>query len=82
MIQEKVFNNLQLFEVGQVKFQWGISSQNYKLGSFVIVFNEPKLIVLVIQGLSLATASLVFISKQKTNKGKPTPPHHPTNPNF
>ena len=61
MIQEEVINNLKLLEVGHVKYLW-MSMMYPKLKSKLliglIVFDEPELIVFVIQGLSLSTASL------------------------
>ena len=54
MIQEKVINNLLIFEVGQVKYLWvSMRCPKSKLPIGFIVFDEPELIVLVIQGLSL-----------------------------
>ena len=52
MIQEKVFNNLQLL---------GMRCPQFRFPIWIIIFDELELILYVSQGLTLSTASLVFI---------------------
>ena len=68
MIQEKVINNLKILEVGHVQYLW-VSMRCLKSNLPVgfIVFDEPELIVFVIQGLSLSSASLVNCLVNKNN---------------
>ncbi len=61
MIQEKVIKNLQLLWVGVAKYlrvSMRCPKSRFPIG--IIVF-ELELIIFVIQGLTLSTASLVFL---------------------
>ena len=62
MIQEKVIKNLLLLGVGVAKqFRVSMRCPKSRFSIWIIVFDELELIIFVSQGLTLLTASLVYI---------------------
>ena len=60
MIQEKVINNLQLLGVGVAKyFRVSMRCPKSRFPIRIIVFDELEVIIVVSQGLTQSTASLV-----------------------
>ena len=65
MIQEKVIKILLLLGVGVAKYcRVSMRCPKFRFPIQIIVFDEPKLIIFVSQGLTLSTASLVFYINQ------------------
>ena len=67
MIQENIIKNLQLLGVGVAKyFRVSMRCPKSRFPICIIVFDELELIIFVIQGLTLSTASLVSHSDVAT----------------
>ncbi len=68
-IQEKVIKNLKLLGAGVAKyFRVSMTCPKSRFQIGIIVFDELELIIFVSQGLTLSTASLVFVLYIWTDK--------------
>ena len=61
LVQVKVIKNLLLLGVGVAKFRVSMRCPKSRFPFWIIVFDEPELILFECQGLTLLTASLVTI---------------------